>query len=118
VNELARLTDIHGRYIDVSLLAYASSNREYDFDANSLIVRLAAWNGERYMGHEGSEFLTWELAILVRWMRLLGNGKLMVAEEYSTVTVHRPMEFYIVQAGDPTHLRVDLGGWAMSKEER
>jgi hypothetical protein len=70
---MARLAGPPDRALELQLLSYEFAHADDRWDANWLIVRIAAVDGPKQWSAAAPAFLTWELADLIAWLRKVAD---------------------------------------------
>jgi hypothetical protein len=98
----ARLRGPTDHVLELTPLAYEFPDSTEDYDANWVIVRMVASDGERRWLAEDPCFLTWDLFSLVFWIRGLAEGADGLLDCYSALEPN--LQFERLGKGDATRL--------------
>lgn len=103
----AVLSDRSGRSLALEILRYEFPDNLNDkYDANWLIVRMTAADGQERWTASDPALLTWELAWLITWLRNLADGG---ATADRLDFIEPCLAFEVDGSGDAAQLTASLG---------
>jgi uncharacterized protein (TIGR02996 family) len=82
VKVLPRLTGPGDRALELEPLRYELEAASNDYDANWVVVRMAARDGPRHWSSTDPAYVTWELLGLAEWFRAIADGPAEVWKEF------------------------------------